>query len=159
MRYTADLTCGTISEEKGESHSNEKIPVLFFQVDGGTSRMIDLKKDDDVSIISELEQSRQFKNIVLYIASTNDHRSMKLALDLADLYQNSRSFWFTLWISKFAGKKEIESLNIGSNKVMLKSQPRNGLKNTMLAELDFLDDVDISRMSLRGRDKWRNEYI
>ena len=44
------------------------VGVNYFSVKGGAKRIIDLTMPDDLSIVSELEQARSFKNIVFYLA-------------------------------------------------------------------------------------------
>ncbi|GEM_PF-6488106 len=44
------------------------VPVNFFSVKGGAKRIIDLSATDDISMVSEFEQARSFKNIIFYLA-------------------------------------------------------------------------------------------
>ena len=44
------------------------VPVNYFSVTGGAKRIIDLTTTDDISLVSEFEQARSFKNIIFYLA-------------------------------------------------------------------------------------------
>ena len=46
------------------------VPVTQFAVKGGAKRKIDLTSADDISLVSEFEQARSFKNISLFLART-----------------------------------------------------------------------------------------
>ena len=46
------------------------VPVSQFAVKGGAKRKIDLTSTDDISLVSEFEQARSFKNISLYLPRT-----------------------------------------------------------------------------------------
>ncbi len=46
------------------------VPVTQFSVKGGAKRWIDLNITDDISLVSEFEQARSFKNIALYLPRT-----------------------------------------------------------------------------------------
>jgi len=46
------------------------VPVSQFSVKGGAKRMIDLTVTDDISLVSEFEQARNFRNISLFVART-----------------------------------------------------------------------------------------
>lgn len=46
------------------------VPVTQFSVKGGAKRKVDLTITDDLSLVSEFEQARSFKNISLYLSRT-----------------------------------------------------------------------------------------
>jgi hypothetical protein len=46
------------------------VPVAQFGVRGGTKRKVDLTSTDDISLVSEFEQARGFKNISLFLPRT-----------------------------------------------------------------------------------------
>jgi hypothetical protein len=48
------------------------VEVSYFSVKGGAKRIIDLTATDDLSLVSEFEQARSFKNISLYLPPTRD---------------------------------------------------------------------------------------
>lgn len=54
------------------------IPVSYFSVKGGASRVIDLTASDDLSLVSELEQARNFKNISLFLQPTQNFEWLDL---------------------------------------------------------------------------------
>ncbi len=54
------------------------IPVAGFSVKGGAKRFIDLTSTDDISLVSEFEQARNFKNIVVYLPPTHNFEWLDL---------------------------------------------------------------------------------
>jgi hypothetical protein len=56
----------------------EFLPVSYFGVNGGAKRIIDLTSADDLSLVSEFEQARSFKNISLYLPSTKNFEWLDL---------------------------------------------------------------------------------
>jgi hypothetical protein len=44
------------------------VQVNYFSVKGGAKRIIDLTATDDISLVSEFEQARSFKNIIFYLS-------------------------------------------------------------------------------------------
>lgn len=54
------------------------IPVSYFSVKGGAKRVIDLTATDDLSLVSEFEQARSFKNIALYLPPTSNFEWLDL---------------------------------------------------------------------------------
>jgi hypothetical protein len=48
------------------------VTVNYFSVKGGAKRIIDLNATDDISMVSEFEQARSFKNIIFYLAPGNN---------------------------------------------------------------------------------------
>src|SRR4051812_37213278 len=102
MKYKADLhiiTHATTDNNGKETSSAERIdiPLDSFEVDGGANRKIKLSSSDDISISSELEQARSFKNIIFYIPPTKDF----LALKLIDIGRNFQFFSTTLVVSSY----------------------------------------------------------
>lgn len=54
------------------------VSVLYFHVSGGAQRLIDLTSTDDISLVSEFEQARTFKNLVLYVPPADDFEWLDL---------------------------------------------------------------------------------
>ena len=54
------------------------IPVSYFSVKGGAKRIIDLSATDDLSLVSEFEQARSFKNISLFLPPTKNFEWLDL---------------------------------------------------------------------------------
>jgi len=46
------------------------VPVKLFSVKGGAKRVVDFTSADDISLVSEFEQARSFKNISLFLPRT-----------------------------------------------------------------------------------------
>lgn len=54
------------------------VDVSLFKVKGGAKRVVDLTSTDDISLVSELEQARTFKNLVLYLSPAKDFEWLDL---------------------------------------------------------------------------------
>ena len=54
------------------------VPVSLFLVQGGAKRIIDLTSTDDLSLVSEFEQTRNFKNDSLYLSPTQNFEWLDL---------------------------------------------------------------------------------
>lgn len=54
------------------------VDVSLFKVKGGAKRVVDLTSTDDISLVSELEQARTFKNLVLYLPPASDFEWLDL---------------------------------------------------------------------------------
>src|SRR5687767_1865118 len=109
----------------GEDEDERKntVPLYAFQVDGGTNRNIRLKSTDDISITSELEQARSFKNVRLYLSPTNDHKDMQAALDLTAAAIKTLTLLTILDIGKYSGGKFIEGLWLNDPQSSVKTEP------------------------------------
>ena len=62
---------------KGDSGFISK-DISAFAVEGGALRTIDLSSTNtiDMSIVSELEQARQYKNVIVFLAPSNDPKDL-----------------------------------------------------------------------------------
>ena len=78
MTYRAKLNYAVYEDDK-ELASRRLIAVDSFEVDGGAFRTIKLKSTDDISISSELEQARTYKNVNLFLPSTKDGTDVEVA--------------------------------------------------------------------------------
>jgi len=54
------------------------LPIHSFEVEGGANRKIETGSPNVISISSELEQARTFKNITFYVLPTKDFLAVKL---------------------------------------------------------------------------------
>jgi hypothetical protein len=54
------------------------VPITAFEVEGGANRKIETASPNAISISSELEQARTFKNIIFYVPPTKDFTAVKL---------------------------------------------------------------------------------
>ena len=108
-------------------------------VDGGTNRMIDFSSTSDVSLVSELEQARSFKNIILYLSSTADGRDRKAAVDLISLAGSKIGLSMALTIEKKSKGKLLEGFTLIEDIAMHISPPVNAFENTFMVTLKLSD--------------------
>lgn len=112
---------------------NNGNPVRMMMVDGGTNRMVNLDATDDISLVSEMKQAAEFKNIILYLSSTKNHQDMVAALDLMEIAGLRRDFAMSLTVERFNDKgKMLEGIELLEATATLKYTPRSALKNTMM---------------------------
>lgn len=131
MKYKASLTYLV----GGGDERRNKVPVYAFQVDGGANRNIRLKSTDDISITSELEQARSYKNIRLFLSPTNDHRDMQAALDLTAAATKNLPLVTILVIHKYSGGKFIEGLWLNDPGSSVKTEPYKTPGNFLFVEI------------------------
>jgi hypothetical protein len=113
-----------------------------FMVDGGASRAIRLKSASDMSISSELEQARQFKNISLFMGPTKSHNDMKTALELSDAAVKKTVLSFEFEVQKESGRKTLEVIRLVDYGATIKKPP------VIYGGNDLLIEVVLSRAEL-----------
>ncbi len=118
--------------------SNEDLPVSMIMVDGGTSRLINLSSADDFSLISELEQARAHKNLIIYLGGTRDHRDMKAALDLTYFGAQRIVISMILTIERRLNGKLLDGIAIYEESASC-SEPIPALNKTMMINLKLED--------------------
>ena len=139
MKYKAYFSFDFYREDTDETPiSNDDNPVQMLMVDGGTNRMINLRATDDISLVSELKQAQEFKNIILYLSSTKNHKDMKAALDLVEIANGQKEIVMTLVIERFLNNgKLIEGIQLFEMLATLKNQPRSAVDNTMMVTINL----------------------
>src|SRR5688572_27342691 len=108
MEYVSDFSYSVLEGEKRISRV-DNIPVHSFMVDGGASRIIKLDSTSDISIMSELEQARSFKNITLFLSPNKNGSDMQVALELNNLYLGGKSLVLTLFVERLVSGQVVES--------------------------------------------------
>jgi hypothetical protein len=95
-----------------KNQGSRRCLISAFSVVGGAHRSINLDSTDDVSISSELEQARQYKNITLFMLPTHAHDDMDVAMNLVNIALEKSTLWVDFFIAKFANGKVIEELRL-----------------------------------------------
>jgi hypothetical protein len=121
---------------EGESRG-DNIPVHSFMVDGGTSRIIKLDSTNDISIMSELEQARSFKNITLFLSPNKNGSDMQVALDLNNLYLGGKSMVTKVFVERFVNGQVVESFFFAEGHSKLKFLPYVVSKNLLTLHLNL----------------------
>lgn len=144
-RYEFEMYIITKEDPKNKDKSIERlnIPVHSFEVDGGAKRKLNLKEIDEISVSSEFEQARMFKNIIFYIPPTKDF----LALKIIDLRSPMISFFeMTFVVNIYSGGMRTQTLRfhnssawfvrvpapVGSTPPLLKAEVHFHSENTQL---------------------------
>lgn len=99
---------------------SESVPISYFSVTGGPTRRINLAAVDDVSLASELEQARRFKNIRLYLSP----KSVFSSGELIQIGTKNITFGITIIVNCLIGKTVTQSLMFGSPDARIVETPR-----------------------------------
>lgn len=113
------------------------VPINSFEVIGGTVRRININSTDDISISSELEQARSYKNINLFLPPTKDSTDMETALSLTDIALSDFNFGVMVAIQRCANGKLLEGLTLIDRGAKLKNRPRIVGQHLLKVELDI----------------------
>lgn len=147
MNYKAYFTGGYSGirdggEEFGRGFPD--VPLNFMMVYGGAKRYIDFTSTDDISITSELEQARTFKNIWLYLSSTPNGDDMKTALYLSEIYaMKKQRFYLSVTIERFEGGKALEGVCLLADAIL--TQPPKIDGNSLLITANLGPTIQLSR--------------
>lgn len=118
--------------------ANENNPVQMLQVEGGTNRMIGFAATDDISLVSEMKQAQEFKNIILYLSPTKNHQDRKAALDLMEIANLQTDFEASLTVERFNNSgKLLEGIELLDAIATLKYPPREAFKDTMMVSIEL----------------------
>jgi hypothetical protein len=103
--------------------------------DGGISRTIDFRKTTDISLVSELEQTRCMNNAFLYLAEKSRHWDLQVTVEVTKLAIISLLLAAEIAISKAANGRCIEHLRLFDSKPKFKYIPQNALEKTLMVTL------------------------
>jgi hypothetical protein len=136
MKYKGYINFRVIDGEQA-LFRNIDVPLANFQVQGGATRVIDLAATDDISLVAEFKEAQSYKNLVLYLPPTRDHKNIKAALDLAAIAKEGWDFVLSIVIERFSSGKLLEGFLLGINQAVLKTAPRIVGGNLLLMEVGF----------------------
>jgi hypothetical protein len=131
MNYKAWLQFGPTKEK---DPGGGTCVISSFSVVGGASRSINLDSTDDISISSELEQARQYKNITLFMPPTKDHVDMQVAMTLMFAAEAKSTLSIAFIIKKQVKGKSIEELMLGCHDATLISTPYLVAKHLLMIQ-------------------------
>ena len=83
------------------------VPIHAFEVEGGANRKIETGAPNAISIASEMEQARSFKNITFYVLPTNNFLGVKL---VGQRSPHIRFFDLTFEVGVYSGKVLTQNL-------------------------------------------------
>lgn len=128
--------------------------VTSFAVKGGAKRLIELSSTDEVSLISEFEQARSFKNLIVFL-SAGDIFSVN---DLRHLVKNNQSVSINFGVTEYRNKIFSQTLLLTCEKAKIVENPRFISDSTESYVSIFLEipDPKISRTSSKAG-KFTNE--
>jgi len=130
--------------------SSSEVPVTRFSVRGGASREIELARAHDMSISSEFEQARQYKNLRLHLTPQTGFA----AADLMEIALKDLKFTMTLIVRCQVGKTVTQTVQFGSTNAKIAETPgrsKDGKGNeSLLVSLQF-KDCELIYMSPQGK--------
>jgi hypothetical protein len=124
MKYKAELYIITHQQvDKNGNATGEteriNIPIHAFEVEGGANRKIVLASMDEISVTSEFEQARAYKNLIFYVPPTKDF----LAVRLMEIGKELMHFDITFVISVFSHGKLIKALRFSPDGAWFSKTP------------------------------------
>ncbi len=100
--------------------SGKLVPINYFAVKGGASRLIDLKTADDISLVSELEQARSLRNITIYLPQSNNFEWMHFN----EMAFHNLPVSFALFTSGNVGKTLTHQFTLACRDAEISEQPK-----------------------------------
>lgn len=125
------------------------VPVKSFSVQGGTVRRVDLSTTSDVGVALEIEQSRSYKNLSLFLPRTRGFEWHHL-WEIADHGLPVAISFFT---SGSIGNTPVHQFNLSCRTAKITSQPMklsDWDKNDVLKVSFSLPDIKIVHGSKQG---------
>lgn len=151
--YEGIMSYNTPGEDEASTLVVGRALIRSFSVVGGASRTINLKKTSDMSISSELEQARQFKNITLFMPPTKNGSDMKTALDLSVAANHKTVFNFSFEIQKVSGNTLLEDLLLVDLHMTMKKPPMIVADNLLMIEAVLPDAYILYENRVGGQDR------
>ena len=108
-----------------------------FSVVGGASRTINLNSTNDISITSELEQARQYKNITVFMPPSPTSEDMEVAVELIDCALKKTVLIFDFHVSKYSNGRMIEELNLVDAKATISKTPSIVANRSLMIEVSL----------------------
>jgi hypothetical protein len=133
------------------------IPVTSFAVKGGAKRLIDLSATDDLSLVSEFEQARNFKNIALYLPPTSNFEW----LDLTEISIHHLQFLMVFFATGKIGDTVTHEFVLSSKNAEITEAPgrfTNGGSGTVLKVSMALPETKLTHGSPEGSDFVREDW-
>lgn len=106
-----------------------------FSVVGGASRTIDVDSAKDISITSEFEQARQYKNITVFMPPSPTSEDMEVAVELTKCAMSKTILLFDFHVSKYSGGRLIEELNLVDLNATITKPPSIVANNLLMIEV------------------------
>lgn len=109
--------------DKNYEFEKFRVNAKSFSVVGGASRTINVDSAKDISITSEFEQARQYKNITVFMPPSPTSEDMEVAVDLISCATNKTVLLFDFHVSKYSGKILVEELNLVDTNATITKPP------------------------------------
>ncbi len=131
-----------------------RCPISSFSVTGGAFRSIDLTSTDDITISSELEQARKYKNITLFMSPTKNYVDMETAVKLIEAANKQMGLYVIFFLAKYVNGKIVDSLTIGDNSATLKQPPNIVASHLLMIEVCLLSPILIHGTYSGAETQW-----
>ena len=94
-------------------------PVAYFSVKGGVNRIIDLSSTEDISLTSEFEQARSFKNLTVHMPPNHGFS----ASDLMQIALKKLPLSIIFQVGGRVGRTLTQSLSLKCKDAKISTQP------------------------------------
>ncbi len=111
------------------------VPLHSFSVLGGAVRTIKADSTNDISVASELEQARTYKNITLFMPPAKDHLDMEVALDLTNYANKKTELLFSVHVERRSGGRQVVGLNLVDQHARIERPPSLGANRLLMIEV------------------------
>src|SRR5215203_1307636 len=109
MNYRAKLSY-FVQDGGAQKFITLEIPAYAFEVNGGANRNIVLSATDDISLTSELEQARAFKNLTIWIARADKKFNWKAFTELKEIADKEISLNLLFAVERYSDGKMLEGI-------------------------------------------------
>lgn len=128
-------------------------PISAFAVIGGASRTIHVDSPDGVSIGSEFEQARMYKNIMLFMPGSPGASDMKTTVDLMNLANDKSRIWFHFSVTQLLNSKMIYNLTLSDGGASVRKPPTMIYGDLLMVEIN-LPNANITQWSSKGEPEY-----
>jgi hypothetical protein len=109
MNYKGKLSY-FVQDGDHEKYITLEIPAYGFEVEGGANRNILLSSTDDISLISELEQARTFKSLIVRIERAEKKFNWKAFTELKEIADKDITLNLLFTIERYSEGKILEGV-------------------------------------------------
>ena len=122
---------------KREEIRKSYLPLDSFSVVGGADRTIQLKSASDISITSELEQARAYKNITLFMSSEQNPLAMEAAVELITVAREKKEIVISVVAQRLAKGQVVEEVSLSDFKATIRRSPVVAENKRLMIEVNL----------------------
>ena len=151
MNYRMYFAYQNLADESGVTGFQYFVPLHSFSVLGGAVRTIIASSTNDISVASELEQARTFKNVTLFMPPAKDHLDMEVALDLTNYANKKTELLLSVHVEKRSGGLNLFGLNLVDKHARVERPPSLNANRLLMIEVLLPSAFITSETYKKGR--------